>query len=193
MDVWRVRDSRPSRSPFRSVLRARQRLPASTPASTPRRGMGRWTPGSRQRLPASSPASSPASTPLLRPRLTSRAAASTSPLQARGEIAPGKHDGLLSTTAGSTTTTLGHESFAVVCPLAGRRRLVSGSCSSARRCVPRFLQPAPREANLALPFGPCGQVPRGLPPRGHRPCWAHKHTHRASMARRLLRIAWPSV
>ena len=41
-----------------------------------------------------------------------------SPFQVRGEISPDKSTGLHHTTAGSTTSTLDHESFAVICPLA---------------------------------------------------------------------------
>jgi len=41
-----------------------------------------------------------------------------SPFQARGEISPGKNIDLRCTTAGSTSPCLGHNSFAVDCPLA---------------------------------------------------------------------------
>jgi len=52
------------------------------------------------------------------PRLTSRPGSSPSPFQAQGEISPGKNALLPCTAAGSTPPRLGHESFAVVCPLA---------------------------------------------------------------------------
>jgi len=57
---------------------------------------------------------------LLRPLLTSRPARlrQTSPFQAQGEISPGKNIGFRCATAGSTPPRLGHESFAVLCPLA---------------------------------------------------------------------------
>jgi hypothetical protein len=41
-----------------------------------------------------------------------------SPFQAQGEISPGKNIDLRCTTAGSTSPRLGHNSFAVDCPLA---------------------------------------------------------------------------
>jgi hypothetical protein len=113
---------------------------------------------------------------LLRPLLTSRSAAqATSPFQARGEISPGKSALLPHTTAGFTPLPVGHESFAVSCPLA----LVGGALYpvSVRRpmgYLPRFLQTVGHPSALALPFGPCGQVPGGLAPPGVRPCRAHK-------------------
>ena len=55
---------------------------------------------------------------LLRPLLTSRSGSSPSPFQAQGEISPGKNAILHRTTAGFTPPGLGHESFAVTCPLA---------------------------------------------------------------------------
>jgi hypothetical protein len=55
---------------------------------------------------------------LLRPLLTSRSGSTPSPLQAQGEISPGKNALLHCTTAGSTPPKLGHKSFAVICPLA---------------------------------------------------------------------------
>jgi len=55
---------------------------------------------------------------LLRPRLTSRSGSSPSPLQAQGEISPGKNALLRCTTAGSTPLRLDHKSFAVASPLA---------------------------------------------------------------------------
>src|ERR1700724_3825065 len=42
----------------------------------------------------------------------------SSPFQAQGEISPGKDIDLRCTTAGSTSPCLGHNSFAVDCPLA---------------------------------------------------------------------------
>ncbi|MDG0836313.1 hypothetical protein EXH51_26765, partial [Pelomonas saccharophila] len=53
---------------------------------------------------------------LLRPLLTSRSGSSPSPLQAQGEISPGKNALLHCTTAGFTPPRLDHESFAVSCP-----------------------------------------------------------------------------
>src|SRR5690606_3119593 len=59
---------------------------------------------------------------LLRPLLTSRAAAGIATpaarFQARGEISPGKNDGLPRTAAGSTPLRFGRESFAFHCTLA---------------------------------------------------------------------------
>jgi len=60
-----------------------------------------------------------ASRRLLRPRLTSRSTGRpASPSQARGEISPGKNTDLPRTTAGFTPRPLGHEGFAIMCPLA---------------------------------------------------------------------------
>ena len=63
------------------------------------------------------PSSTPASK-LLRPWLTSRSGSTPLPFQAQGEISPGKNALLRCTTAGFTPPPLGHESFAVACPLA---------------------------------------------------------------------------
>jgi len=62
---------------------------------------------------------------LLGPRLTSRSGSTPSPFQAQGEISPGKNALLHCTTAGFTPLPLGHESFAVIGPLA-----LVGSASS---------------------------------------------------------------
>jgi hypothetical protein len=57
--------------------------------------------------------------PLLRPLLTSRAAAfATSPFQAQGEISPGKNVFLPRTTAGSTFLSFDHQGFVATGPLA---------------------------------------------------------------------------
>ena len=53
-----------------------------------------------------------------RPSMTSRSGSSPSPLQAQGEISPGKNALLRCTTAGSTPLRLDHKSFAVASPLA---------------------------------------------------------------------------
>ena len=98
-----------------------------------------------------------------------------SPFQAQGEVSPGKNALLPHTTAGFTPLPVGHESFAVFGPLA----LVGSALYpvSVRRpmgYLPRFLQTVGHPSALALPFGPCGQVPGGLAPPGVRPCRAHK-------------------
>ena len=100
-----------------------------------------------------------------------------SPFQASGETSPGKNDDLPRTIAGSTPLPLGRRSFAVSGPLAPVRsasypvpvRRLTGSfhASFSVRLTER----------LALPFGPCDQVPGGLSPPSHRPCRAH---HRES-------------
>jgi len=54
-----------------------------------------------------------------------------------------------------------------------RQRLGSGFCTSARGFGTRFLQTFPRGHALALPFGPCGQVPEGLSPSSRQSCQAH--------------------
>ena len=59
----------------------------------------------------------------------------------------------------------------------GRHRLISGFCSSARRFVSRFLQRRPRDRHLAVPLGPCDQVPGGLSPPSQCPCRAYKRGH----------------
>jgi len=65
---------------------------------------------------------SPSIARLLRPLLTSRAvggdSSPTSPFQAWGEISPGKNINLHRTTAGYTSPSFDHESFAVFSPLA---------------------------------------------------------------------------
>src|SRR5439155_26280696 len=92
------------------------------------------------------------------------------------EVSPDKNAGLPDTTAGFTVPSFGHESFAVMCPLA-----LLGIASypvSVRRPVGSF--PAsfgPGLAaglfSLAVPLGPCDQVPGGLSPPSQRPCWAY--------------------
>jgi len=51
-------------------------------------------------------------------RLTCRSGSTRSPFQAQGEISPGKNALLHCTTAGFTPPPLGHNNFAVTCPLA---------------------------------------------------------------------------
>jgi hypothetical protein len=55
----------------------------------------------------------------------------------------------------------------------GRQRLVSGFCSSAHRFATRFFQPSPHGRGLAVHLGRYDQLPGGLSPPSHRPCWAH--------------------
>src|SRR5207249_4243085 len=73
----------------------------------------------------------------------------------------------------------GHESFAVTGPLA-----LLGTASypvSVRRPVgsfPASFGPGLTTGflSLAVPLGPCDQVPGGLSPPGQRPCWAYQTT-----------------
>jgi hypothetical protein len=53
------------------------------------------------------------------------------------------------------------------------QRLISGSCSSARAFVSRFLQTVGRPSALALPFCCCDLLQGGLSPPSQCPCWAH--------------------
>jgi len=70
---------------------------------------------------------------------------------------------------------LGRESFAVVCPLALLgSALSSDSCSSALGFAPRCFQRSPHGRRLAVRLGRHDQLPRGLSPPSHSPCWAHK-------------------
>jgi hypothetical protein len=70
---------------------------------------------------------------------------------------------------------LGHESFAVIGPLApARLSLVSGSCSSARSFAPRFLHASLAARRSAVRFARCDQLTRGLPPPNQCPCRAHQ-------------------
>ena len=54
-----------------------------------------------------------------------------------------------------------------------RQRLLSGSCSSARRFAPRFLPTLGRPHAVALRFTRCDLLVTGLVPVRVRPCWAH--------------------
>jgi hypothetical protein len=93
--AWRLQDLRACRSPSRSALRC-------AAGFRPLQALWPW----------------PASTPLLRPLLTSRPGSSPSPFQAQAEISPGKNRGLHRTVAGSTPPSFGRKSFAVFGPLA---------------------------------------------------------------------------
>ena len=99
---------------------------------------------------------------------------STSAFQPSGESSPGKNALLHCTTAGFTPLRLGHQSFAVSCPIA-----LLGSAFYPvlvhRLAVyaPRFLPTLGRPHAVALPFVRCDQLTAGLTPAGVRPCWAH--------------------
>lgn len=100
--------------------------------------------------------------PLRRPLLTARSAASsaTSPFRASGELSPGKSPDLPCIAAGSTPPDPWLRELRGYWPARpGRLRLVSGSCSSAHRFVPRFLRPRPHGRRLAVPLGSCNLVP----------------------------------
>jgi hypothetical protein len=93
---------------------------------------------------------------LLRPLLTSRpASAPASPFRAQGEISPGKGPrDFPRTVAGSTPPGLWSRELRGHLPARpGRRRLVSGSCSSTRGFAPRFFQRRPRGHHLAVRSG----------------------------------------
>jgi hypothetical protein len=66
----------------------------------------------------------------------------------------------------------------VACPLVPElSRLVSGSCSSPRAFVPRFLQTVPRGPALALPLSfASAWLDRGLSPPSIETCPAHTHS-----------------
>src|SRR3990172_2932163 len=69
---------------------------------------------------------------------------------------------------------LGRESFAALCPLALLGNASSsGSSSSARRFASRFFQRSPHGRRLAVRLGRYDQLPGGLAPPSHPPCWAH--------------------
>ena len=111
---------------------------------------------------------------LLRPRLTSRSASTASPFQAQGEISPGKSVTLLRATAGFTSP--GHRPSELCGHLPARparRRLRSGSCTSARGCAPRFLPTVGHPSAVAVRFSHDGLFLGGLSPPGWRPCRAH--------------------
>ena len=55
----------------------------------------------------------------------------------------------------------------------GRLRLTSDSCTSARGFASRFFQRSPHRRRLAVHLGRHDQLPGGLSPPSHRPCWAH--------------------
>jgi hypothetical protein len=90
----------------------------------------------------------------------------------------------------------GVKDFVVACPLVpGVSRLLSGSCSSPRVFVPRFLQTSPRDDALALPFSfglPC--LERGLAPPSTKTCPAHTLRFSGGAERRpLQRLVRPGV
>ena len=97
----------------------------------------------------------------------------TSPFQAQGEISPGKSIDLLRTTAGSTQRPLGHESFAVLRPLAlVGRALYPISVRRPTDSLAASFSVALAGRRLAVRFGPCDQVPGGLSPPSQCPCRA---------------------
>jgi hypothetical protein len=111
---------------------------------------------------------------LLRPLLTSRSGSSPSPFQAQGEISPGKNAILPRATAGFTPPGPWPRELRGPLPARpARRRLISGSCSSARGFAPRFLPTLGHPHAVALRFARCGQLAGGLAPPRSRPCWAH--------------------
>ncbi len=104
----------------------------------------------------------PSSLWLLWPLLTPRSELFSWPFRAQREASPGKTHGLPSTTAGSTSPSLGRKSFAVICPLA-----LVGSASIRFLFVGLDVSlPASFSGGLAaLPAlrfagGPCDQVPQ---------------------------------
>jgi hypothetical protein len=112
---------------------------------------------------------------LLRPLLTSR---SVSPRQPFGRKAGSPRVRAHSLTAHPPDLhhlSLGHESFAVFCPLALLRRcLLSGSCPSGRSFAPRFLPTVGHPSAVALHFARRDQLAVGLTPTRVRPCRAHE-------------------
>src|SRR5690606_20470324 len=54
-----------------------------------------------------------------------------------------------------------------------RRRLGSGSCTSAHGFAPRFLPTVGHPSAVAVRFDRDGLLSAGLPPARQRPCWAH--------------------
>ena len=107
---------------------------------------------------------------LLRPLLTSRSASfQASPVRAQGETSPGKGHGPSRHHRRIYPAALWSRELRGCLPARPRRPgLVSGSCSSARRFAPRFLQRRPRGRRLAVRFGVAATCsPRGLAPPGH--------------------------
>src|SRR5690606_19837379 len=122
---------------------------------------------------------------LLRPLLTSRSA-SASPFQAQGEISPGKNAVLHRTTAGFTPPEPRPSELRGSLPARpARRRLGSGSCTSAHGFAPRFLPTVGHPSAVAVRFDRDGLLSAGLPPARQRPCWAHNEKRAAAFATAL--------
>ena len=103
-----------------------------------------------------------------------------SPLQAQGEISPGKSIDLLRTTAGSTQLPLGHESFVVACPLAlVHHALYPIPVRRPTDSLTASFSAALTGHRLAGRFGSCDQVPGGLTPPSQCPCRAHTQRGRS--------------
>ena len=121
-------------------------------------------------------------------RLTCRSGSTRSPFQAQGEISPGKNALLHCTTAGSTPPRLWSQELCGHVPARpARKRLLSGSCSSARSFASRFLPTLGRPHAVALRFARCDLLTTGLTPVRVRPCWAH--TQKSPALSRALLLA----
>jgi len=130
----------------------------------------------RLALPSVRPFTPRCDAKLLRPRLTSRSASRRRPFRRKARSPQVRARAFPAQPPDLRRRPFGRKSFAAICPLAlGRLRLVSGSCSSAGGCAPRFLQRSPHGEPPCGSLGvPATRFPRGLAPPGPRSCWAHR-------------------
>lgn len=117
---------------------------------------------------------------LLRHLLTSHATAcAPSPFQAQGEISPDKNAVLHRTTARFTSPESWSSKLRGHWPARlTRRRLGSGSCTSAHGFAPRFLPTLGRPHAVAAHFARDDLLTGGLAPPRQRPCWAYQNAKR---------------
>ncbi len=97
------------------------------------------------------------------------------PFRPQAESSPGKNAVLHRTTAGFTSPELWSSQLRGPLPARpARRRLRSGSCTSAHGLAPRFLPTLGHPRTVAVRFDQDDLLRAGLAPARQRPCWAHK-------------------
>ena len=112
---------------------------------------------------------------LLRPLLTSRSGLHRRPFRHEARSPQVRTHSFIAQPPDLRRLTLGHKSFAVICPLAlVRTAFYLVLVHRLAIYAPRFLPTLGHPHAVALHFAHCDQLAGGLAPPGVRPCWAHK-------------------